>query len=403
LLAAYGIPVTDTRSATTAADARAVAEELGFPVAVKLYSRTITHKTDVGGVKLSLESGDAVARAFESIRASVTERAGAEHFQGVTVQPMVRPSGGYELILGASMDRQFGPVLLFGTGGQLVEVFRDRALALPPLNRTLARRMMEQTRIFRALQGVRGQAPVPLAALEGILVRFSDLVVENPWIKEIDINPLIASPEGLLAVDARVVLHEPTTRREDLPRPAIRPYPTQYVKTHRLPNGSEVLIRPIRPEDEGLLIAFHRALSETSVRQRYMAPLRLDQRTTHERLIRVCFSDYDRDIALVVENRPSSGAPEIVAVGRLGRGRATDDAEFALLVRDDWQRRGLGTELLRRIVDIARAERIRRVTATMLPNNTAMMRIAEALGFTVHAAPGDSEATAEIVLPLTGA
>jgi len=398
LLAAYGIPVTETRAASNAADARAAAEAIGFPVAVKLYSRTITHKTDVGGVKLGLDSGDAVARAFEAIRASVAERAGAEHFLGVTVQPMARLSGGYELILGASLDRQFGPVLLFGAGGQLVEVFRDRALALPPLNRTLARRMMEQTRIFRALQGVRGQAPVPLATLEGILVRFSDLIVENPWIKELDINPLIASPDGLLAVDARVVLHDPATARENLPRPAIRPYPTQYAKPHRLPDGTEVLIRPIRPEDEGMLIAFHRALSETTVRLRYMAPLRLDQRTTHERLIRVCFSDYDRDIALVVENRPAGGEAEIVAVGRLSRRNAADDGEFALLVRDDWQRRGLGTELLRRIVDIARAERIPRVTATMLPSNTAMIRISEALGFTVRCELGDDEATAEIVL-----
>jgi len=398
LLAAYGIPVTETRAASNATDARAAAEAIGFPVAVKLYSRTITHKTDVGGVKLGLDSVDAVARAFEAIRASVAERAGAEHFLGVTVQPMARLSGGYELILGASLDRQFGPVLLFGAGGQLVEVFRDRALALPPLNRTLARRMMEQTRIFRALQGVRGQAPVSLATLEGILVRFSDLIVENPWIKELDINPLIASPDGLLAVDARVVLHDPATARENLPRPAIRPYPTQYAKPHRLPDGTEVLIRPIRPEDEGMLIAFHRALSETTVRLRYMAPLRLDQRTTHERLIRVCFSDYDRDIALVVENRPAGGEAEIVAVGRLSRRNAADDGEFALLVRDDWQRRGLGTELLRRIVDIARAERIPRVTATMLPSNTAMIRISEALGFTVRCELGDDEATAEIVL-----
>jgi acetyltransferase len=402
LLAAYGIPVTDTRAATTAAEARAAAAAIGFPVAVKLYSRTITHKTDVGGVKLGLTDGDAVARAFDTIRASVTERAGAQHFLGVTVQPMATTGGhglSFELILGASPDRQFGPVLLFGAGGQLVEIFRDRVLALPPLNRTLARRAMEQTKIFRALQGVRGQAPVPIAALEEILVHFSDLVVGHPWIKEIDINPLLASPAGLLALDARVVLHEPGTRPEDLPRPAIRPYPTQYVRQHRLPDGTEVLLRPIRPEDEGMLIDFHRTLSEGSVRQRYMAPLQLDQRTTHERLIRVCFSDYDRDIALVVEHRPAGGATEIVAVGRLSRRTAHDDAEFAILVRDAWQRRGLGTELLRRIVAIARAERIHRVTATMLPDNTAMMHIAASLGFEVRCDIGDAEATAEISLP----
>jgi acetyltransferase len=399
LLASYGIPVSDTRLAATAEEARAVAKALGFPVVVKLFSRTITHKTDVGGVKLGLADADAVARAFDAIRASVGERVGATHFLGVTVQPMARLSGAYELILGASLDPQFGPVLLFGTGGQLVEVFRDRALALPPLNRTLARRMMEQTRIFHALSGVRGRKSVPLDQLEDLLVRFSDLIVEQPFIKELDVNPLLASADGLLAVDARVVLHDPKTSAAALPVPAIRPYPIQYARPHRLRDGTEVMVRPVRPEDEGMLIAFHRTLSETSVRQRYLAPLKLDQRTTHERLIRVCFSDYDRDIALVVEHRPAGGVPEIIAVGRLSRRSATaSDAEFALLVADAWQRRGLGIELLRRIVDIARAEGVPRVTATMLPDNTGMIRIASNLGFTVRRAPDGVESTAELVL-----
>jgi len=253
---------------------------------------------------------------------------------------------------------------------------------------------MEQTHIWKALQGVRGQAPIPVAALEDLLVRFSDLVVEQPWIKELDVNPLLVSPEGLLALDARVVLHAPTMRAQDLPRPAIRPYPTQYVSSHRLGDGTQVVVRPIRPEDEAMLVELHRRLSEGSVRQRYLAPLQLDQRTTHERLIRVCFSDYDRDIALVVEHHAAGGAAELVAVGRLARRTAHDDAEFALLVRDDWQGRGLGTELLRRIVDVARRERIRRVTATMLPDNGAMMHIASRLGFVVRCEPGDAEATA---------
>ncbi len=399
LLASYGIPVSDTRRAATADEARAVATALGFPVAVKLLSHTITHKTDVGGVKLGLENADAVARAFDAIRASVHERAGGEHFLGVTVQPMARLSAAYELILGASLDPQFGPVLLFGAGGQLVEVFRDRALALPPLNRTLARRVMERTRIFHALSGVRGRKSVPLEELEELLVRFSDLIIEQPWIKELDVNPLLASADGLLAVDARVVLHDPKTRPADLPVPAIRPYPVQYVKAHRLRDGTELMVRPVRPEDEGMLIAFHRTLSETSVRQRYLAPLKLDQRTTHERLIRVCFSDYDRDIALVVEHTPPGGAPELVAVGRLSRrSTSASDAEFAILVADAWQRRGLGSELLRRIVDIARAERVPRVTATMLPDNTGMIRIASNLGFTVRRAPDGVESTAELLL-----
>jgi acetyltransferase len=400
LLAAYGIPTTDTRVATTAADARAAAAAIGYPVAVKLYSRTITHKTDVGGVELGVADGEAVVAAFDAIRASVTQRAGASHFLGVTVQPMARAvPGAHELILGASLDPQFGPVLLFGAGGQLVEVFRDRALALPPLNRTLARRLMEQTKIFRALQGVRGQAPVPLDALEDLLVRFSDLVIEHPSIRELDVNPLLVSSEGMLALDARVVLHPAATRPDDLPRPAIRPYPAQYAKPHRLSDGTELLIRPIRPEDEGMLVAFHRTLGEGTVRQRYFAPVALDQRTTHERLIRVCFSDYDRDIALVAEHRRAGGEAEIVAVGRLARRTAHGHSEFAVLVRDDWQSRGLGTELLRRIVDVGRRERVSSITATMLPDNTAMMHIASRLGFTIRCQPGDDEATAIMWLP----
>ncbi len=191
---------------------------------LKLYSLTITHKTDVGGVQLNLRDADAVKAAFQSIKQSVTEKVGAEHFQGVTVQPMAKLDG-YELIIGSSLDSQFGPVMLFGTGGQLVEVFKDRALALPPLNSTLARRMMEQTKIFKALKGVRGRKPVDLTALENLLVRFSQLVVEQPWIKEIDINPLLASPERLLALDARVVVHGPEMTEDELPKPAIRPYP----------------------------------------------------------------------------------------------------------------------------------------------------------------------------------
>ena len=167
--------------------------------------------------------------AFQTIKQAVTEKVGAEHFQGVTVQPMAKLDG-YELIIGSSLDPQFGPVILFGTGGQLVEVFKDRALALPPLNSTLARRMMEQTKILKALKGVRGRKPVDLAALAELLVRFSQLVVEQPWIKEIDINPLLASPERLLALDARVVVHGPEISEDKLPTSAIRPYPIHLVE-----------------------------------------------------------------------------------------------------------------------------------------------------------------------------
>src|ERR1019366_8220735 len=208
VVALYGIMTVETRLASNESKAAECAEAIGFPVALKLNSETITHKSDVGGVKLNLQSREAVAQAYREIEMSVREKAGAEHFLGVTVQPMAKLDG-YELILGSSVDPQFGPVILFGSGGQMVEVYRDRALALPPLNTTLAQRLMEQTRIFTALQGVRGRKPVNLADLENLLVRFSQLVLEQRWISEIDINPLLASPERILALDARIVLHGP--------------------------------------------------------------------------------------------------------------------------------------------------------------------------------------------------
>src|SRR5208337_2829503 len=281
----------------------------------KLYSMTITHKTDVGGVLLNLRDVDAVRKGFQAIKASVTEKLGAEHFQGVTVQPMIKLEG-YELIIGSSIDSQFGPVMLFGTGGQLVEVFRDRALALPPLNSTLARRMMEQTRIFTALKGVRGRKPVDIEALEELLVRFSQLLVEQPWIKEIDINPLLATSERLLALDARVVVHGPEIQADQLPEPAIRPYPVKLVSNWKMKDGKEVVIRPIRPEDE---------------------PLMLTQRTAHERLTRICFIDYNREMALVAEHKNEVGEPELLAIGRLSKIHGRDEGELAALAIDTSQ------------------------------------------------------------------
>src|SRR5581483_9680942 len=282
LLSAYGIPTVPTLIAGSEQEAVQRAQQIGFPVVLKLLSETITHKTDVGGVKLELRDPDAVRAAYHSIAASVAEKARAADFLGVTVQPMLKADG-YELILGSSIDAQFGPVLLFGTGGQLVEVFKDRALALPPLNTTLARRMMEQTKIYQVFKGVRGREPIDVSAVEQLLVHFSQLVVEQPWIKEIDINPLLATPDGLLALDARMVLHGADVREGDLPKPVIRPYPIQYVATWTLKDGTPVIIRPIRPEDEPLLMKFHETLSEESVYLRYLHAMKLSQRVAHER------------------------------------------------------------------------------------------------------------------------
>jgi acetyltransferase len=383
LLASYGIPVVETRAAASADAAVAAARALGFPVALKLWSATITHKSDVGGVQLNLSGPAAVRRAFRTIEAAVAERAGPGHFLGVTVQPMA--PDGYELIVGSSVDAQLGPVLMFGAGGQLVEVLKDRAIGLPPLNTTLARRLMERTRIYQALEGVRGRAPTDMAAIEELLVRFSHLVAEQRWVKEIDINPLSVSPTGLLALDARVLLHDPALDEAGLPRLAIRPYPSQYVAPWTLPDGEELLIRPIRPEDETLLARFHATLSDQTVEWRYFHPLRLEQRVEHERLSRVCFNDYDRELALIVERSdPERGGREIIAVGRLSRLPLTSEAEFAIVVTDRYQRRGLGSELLRRLVEIGRAEGVGRIIGVILTDNYAMQRVCKRLGFRIR-------------------
>ncbi len=398
LLASYGIPVVQTVAAKTEEEAAQTAKKMGFPIVVKLFSETLTHKTDVGGVKLNLKSEDEVKAAFRDIKKSVAEKAGAQHFQGVVVEPMVKMEG-QEIIVGSHIDPQFGPVILFGMGGQLVEVFKDVALALPPLNTNLARRLMEQTKIFKALKGVRGAKSVDMNALEQLMVRFSYLVVEQPWVKEIDINPIMASSEGLIALDARVILHPVETDESDLPRPAIRPYPTQYVSTTKLKNGAEVTLRPIRPEDEPLLVKFHENLSETSVFMRYFQPLNIDRRVAHERLTRVCFTDYDREMALVaVAKNAQTGQPEILGVGRLSRVHWKEEAEYAILISDQWQNKGLGGLMMRTLLDVGRKEKLKKILGYILPENGRMQTVCTKLGFTLKRTEDTGLITASIDL-----
>jgi acetyltransferase len=404
ILAAYGIPVVAGCIAESADKAVECAENLGYPVVLKLYSQTITHKTDVGGVQLNLQNAESVKCAFQNIQKSVKEKAKAEDFLGVTVQPMIKTDG-YELIIGSSLDPQFGPVLLFGAGGQLVEVFQDSSIALPPLNTTLARRMMEQTKIYKALQGVRGRKSIDIAALEQLMVEFSQLVVEQPGIKEIDINPLLAIPPtpihpgGLIALDARIVLHSADVEKHQLPKLAIRPYPSQYISNWKLNNGTPITIRPIRPEDEPLMVEFHKTLSEESVYFRYFHMIKLSQRITHERLTRICFIDYDREMALVAEyQNPETEKREILAVGRLSKLHGSNAAEFAMLVSDKFQDQGLGTELLRRLLEVGKNEKSCCIYADILADNSGMQRVCEKLGFQITNTSDTTVLRAEIKL-----
>ena len=383
LLTAHGLAMIETRVATHEDEAVEAAEAIGWPVVVRLHSRTITRKAEIGGVRLHLKTPRAVRDAFRGIEATVSQIEGEGGMLGVTVQPMVRLDP-IELVVGSWVDPRFGPVVFFGAGGALGDVYQDRSLALPPLTSTLARRLMERTRIYRALSGQTNRPAADLNALEQFLVRFSRAVVERPRIESVKIAPVFATRDGVVALDARVTLHPATTPDDQLPRPAIRPYPTQYASPWTARDGGPVVIRPIRAEDEPLLVKFHETLSERSVALRYLQAIKLSRRVAHDRLTRICFNDYDREIALVVDRKePWTDEHEILGVGRLSKIPGTAEAEFALLINDQHQGRGFGTELLRRLLAIAQIEKVERVTAEIHAENHDMKRVCEKLGFQI--------------------
>ena len=393
ILSAYGIPVAETGLARSAEETVAYAARTGYPVAMNLEWASGALAASLRHHFLYLSNDEELRRAFRMLEEyAANEGLPAE----ITVRPMVRVEGS-RLVIGSRIDPQFGPVLYFGAGGPLGEAIRDRSLGLPPLNSTLARRMMEQTEVYTALKGARGYDPVDLAQLEQILVCFSLLVAEERRIKEIEISPMLAVSRQLIALDARAVLHPPDLSDDDLPRLVIRPYPAKYITRWVMKDGREVVIRPIRPEDEALMVEFHKTLSDDTVYYRYMGRRALDQRIKHERIAQICFIDYDRQMGLVAEyTNPESGESHFYAVGRLVRLHKGNDAEFALVVSDSVQGQGLGAEMLRRLVDVGRCEKIHRIVGTILPDNRPMLHLCRRIGFTVNK-PIGGEVIAEIV------
>jgi acetyltransferase len=397
LLAAYGIPVALTEPASTAEEAVAVAERLGFPVVLKVAATGVSHKSDLGGVKLNLPSAGAVARAFDEIVAAVARRVPDANIQGVSVQPMIPRAGAagdpIELILGVQRDAQAGPIMLFGTGGTLTEIYRDRALALPPLNRLLARRLMERTKIYRVLQGYRHFPAVDLVCLEEILVRLSQLVCDFAEIAELDINPLVAVADEICAVDARIRL-----TRAVLPAPlhlAISPYPRHMESELNLPEVGPLRVRPIRPEDAELLQQLFLSLSPRSIYLRFFSPLK---QLSADMLVRFTQIDYDRQVALVAIQE--SGTDErMLGVARIIQCAEPWRGEFAVMVAEDWQGKGIGAYLLQRCLDMARQQGIRQVFGAVLAENTHMLSLGRKLGFSVTPAPeaGEYEMTYEWV------
>jgi len=382
LLAAFAIPIARTVLAQSARDAMVMAGEFGFPVAMKIDSPDITHKSDVGGVRLNVANAQAAEAAWREIMAEARRLRPEARIRGVAVEPMVRRAHGRELMVGVIRDPVFGPAIVFGMGGTAVEVHRDRAVALPPLNRYLVGDMIRGTRVARLLGEFRRMPPVQREALEDVLLRVSEMVCELPELVELDINPLIADETGAIAVDARAVLRRGPPRRDRYGHMAIHPYPTQLVTDWRPREGPRVTIRPIRPEDAEMEQAFVKGLSSESRYFRFMDTLR---ELTPLMLVRFTQIDYDREMAFVA-TVPEDGREAEVAVARYVANPDGESCEYAIVVADGWQGRGLGRRLMEQLIAVARARGLRRMVGHVLAENRGMLALAQKLGFTV----GDS-------------
>jgi len=380
LLVRYGIPATVPQCATDADAAVSIADTLGYPVAIKVVSPDISHKSDVGGVMLGLDSSATLKHAFETLVRTVGKRAPHAAIQGVTVQRMIE-NVDYELILGAKRDKDFGSVILFGMGGTAAEFVEDFSIGLPPLNQTLAKMLMQGTKVYKMLQGFRDKAPANFKELEEILVRFSNLIVDSPEIAEIDINPLAIADGKTYALDARIVIDRGYIEcGSRYPHLVITPYPTRYITSWKLRNGTDVLLRPIRPEDEPLEQEMTASLSRESMRMRLFSSLR---EADHEWLILFCNIDYDRHMAIVAEIT-ENGKRKIIGVGRLVMEPDFQSGEFAIVIHDRYQREGLGYKLVEMLIGIGRERGLEEVVGNVLAENEKMLKLARKLGFTTQ-------------------
>jgi acetyltransferase len=377
----YNFPVVRTAVANNVDEAVAFATEMGFPVVLKILSPQIIHKSDAGGVILNVNSPREVRDAFELLIQRATAYNPNAQIIGVTVQPMVEKKG-HEVIIGGKTDPVFGPVILFGMGGVGVELFKDCSIALPPLNTTLIRRMMEETKVYRLLKGYRGSAPVDLKRLDETILQFSQLLVDFPQIKEIDINPMLISEKEASILDARIVIDKDKVCKKFEPHEhmVISPYPKKYELLWLLKNGQEVLLRPIKPEDEPMWLEWFQSLSEESIRYRFFQMLK---DTPHEVRVRYCNIDYDREVALVAEI-VENGKRKILGVTRLSKESDGKHGEMAFIVSDYWQGLGLGTKLVDYTLDIAKEQGVENVYAIMLQDNYRALSLAKKMGFNIE-------------------
>ena len=387
LLDDYDIPVVKTLAAKSADEAAFLASQIGYPVVLKILSPQIVHKTEAGGVILNIGSETELRQAFENIMTRAKEYSSEAEILGATVQPMIKKKG-YEIILGAKTDSLFGPVILFGMGGVGVELFKDVALGLPPLNQTLARRMMEQTKVYDLLKGYRNMPPANLKLLEEVMVRFSQMLVDFPQLKEIDINPLLIDEKEALALDARVVIDKERVFKkfqlhEHL---VIGPYPKKYETLWRMQDGRTVLLRPIKPEDEPLWLEMFQNFSEESIRYRFFHPIK---DTPHEMRVRYCNIDYDREIAIVAE-LTANGQRRILGVVRVPINPDRRTGEIAIIVADPWQGLGLGSKLVDYMIEICRDKNLVTLYGFVLKDNHQAIKLFEKMGFAMESLEGDT-------------
>ena len=380
-LDAYGIPRAKGSLAKSVDQASMIASRVGYPVVLKIASQDILHKTDVGGVIKGVETSQVLREQFQALTERVRKAKPDARIDGVYVQKMEKDID-YELILGSKKDRDFGAVILFGSGGIGVELFRDFSIGLPPLDQVLARRIVEETRIYEALsKGLRNEPPVDLRSLEEVMVRFSNMIVDFPEIAEMDLNPLVVSDRKISVLDARIIIDPRVSEHaEGYPHLVIMPYPTKYVTPWKLRDGIEVILRPIRPEDEPIELEFIRGLSTETSRFRFF---QIIKDLPHEALVRFCNIDYDREMAFIAETREAERRKEI-GVARLIIEPNKKRGEFAVVVADKHQASGLGTKLVDMLIGVAKEKGIENMYGIIMSENLKMIRLCEKLGFSIR-------------------
>ncbi|WP_421724305.1 GNAT family N-acetyltransferase [Bauldia sp.] len=386
ILSAFHIRSNPTRQAHSAAEALVAAETLGFPVAMKIWSPDISHKSDVDGVRLNITSAAEIRPTYDALMRDVAAARPEATIRGVTVEAMVKSPHARSLLVGVKNDPVFGPVISFGAGGTMTELLRDSAVALPPLNHLLARRLITRTRISKALDAFRNLKAVNREVLEDVLLRISELVCELPHIDEMDINPLFVDPDGAIAIDARISVRRPVTTPEPYAHMAIHPYPTQLTGTSLLPDGTELTIRPIRPEDAEIEQAFVRDLSAEAKYFRFMQSI---DELTPEMLVRFTQIDYSREMALIAVIR-DGGKDRQVGVARYTINPDGRSCEFAIVVDDRRQKQGIGSRLMKGLMEAARSNGLRSIEGGVLAENHSMLELMDTLGFSVRPAPGDA-------------